>query len=108
MPFSKDSRGYLWFRYKVRIEQVRRLFIQVFRTMTWTLASLTDGNVQRIFRGTGRQIIYSTATGGINIYDPLTDGLFLVTDTFLQARHLSRYGLGQDRHGKDDHDYFVL
>lgn len=103
----KDSRGYLWFGTRSGLNRYDGYSFKVFRHDDVDPASLTDGNVQRIFEGPEDKLYIATVTGGINIYDPLTERFVPGTDTFLQARHLSRYGLVRIVHGKDDRYYFI-
>ena len=103
----KDSRGYLWFGTWSGLNRYDGYSFKVFRKNDGDPASLTDDNIQRIFEGPEDKLYIATGTGGINIYDPLTERFVPGIDTFLQARHLSRYGLLKILQAKDQHYYFI-
>ncbi len=103
----KDSRGYMWFGTRSGLNRYDGYSFKVFRHDDVGPVSLTDGNVQGIFEGPEDKLYITTATGGVNIYDPLTEQLIPGTDSFLQARHLSRFGLIKILLGKDGRYYFI-
>ena len=102
----KDSRGYLWFGTWSGLNRYDGYSFKVFRHDDGDPASLSDGNVLHIFEGPEDKL-YIATTGGINIYDPLTERFIPGMDSFLQARHLPRYGLVRIVHRKDDRYYFI-
>src|ERR1700730_207828 len=78
----KDSRGYLWFGTRSGLNRYDGYSFKVFRHDDTDPASLADGNIQRIFDGPEDKLYIATGTGGINIYDPLTERIIPGTDTF--------------------------
>src|ERR1700730_2082372 len=64
----KDSRGYLWFGTMSGLNRYDGYSFKVFRHDDADPASLTDGNVQRIFEGPEDKLYIATTSGGINIY----------------------------------------
>lgn len=103
----KDSRGYLWFGTNSGLNRYDGYSFKVFRHDDADSSSLTDGHVQRIFQGPEDKLYIATATGGLNIYDPSAERFIPNTDTYLQARHLLRYGLVSIIQEKGGPFYFI-
>ncbi|MDO6430308.1 two-component regulator propeller domain-containing protein [Flavitalea sp. BT771] len=99
----KDSRGYLWFGTNSGLNRYDGYSFRIFRHDEADPSSLTDDHVGRIFQGPEDKLYVSTATGGLNIYDPSTEHFVPDADAYLKARHLLRFGLTcivQERKGQ--------
>jgi signal transduction histidine kinase/ligand-binding sensor domain-containing protein/DNA-binding response OmpR family regulator len=103
----KDRRGYIWFGTRLGLNRYDGYSFRVFRHDDSDPTSLTDDNVQMICEGPEDKIYISGATGGIDIYDPLTERFAPHTDDNFKTHHLSRFGIVGIVHGRDNHYYFI-
>jgi len=87
----KDRQGYSWFGTRSGLNRYDGYGVKVFRHDDADPASLKDD---------------STGTGGINIYDPQTDGFIPHVDDYLRTQHLLQYGLVSILHDRG-HYYFI-
>jgi ligand-binding sensor domain-containing protein len=103
----KDRRGYLWYGTRVGLNRYDGYAFKVFRHDDSDPASLTDDNVQGIFEGPDDKLYISGATGGIDMYDPLTERFVPHTDDYFKTHHLSRLRILGIVRGKDNYYYFI-
>lgn len=103
----KDSRGFIWFGTNSGLNRYDGYSFKVYRHDEADPSSLSDDHVGRIFQGPGDKLYISTATGGLNIYDPSTERFVPHVDAYLTARHLLRYGLVSILRDKGDQFYFI-
>jgi len=103
----KDRRGYLWFGTRLGLNRYDGYSFKVFRHDDSDPTSLTDDNVQLICEGPEDKLYISGATGGIDIYDPVTERFVRNTDDYFKDHHLSRLGIADIVRGKDNHYYFI-
>ncbi|MBN8851615.1 MAG: hypothetical protein BGO55_04880 [Sphingobacteriales bacterium 50-39] len=103
----KDSRGYVWFATNSGLNRYDGYSFRVFRHDEADSSSLTDDHVNRIFQGPEDKLYISTATGGLNLYDPSTEHFVPNVDAYLKARHLLRYDLTCIVPGKEGRFFFI-
>ena len=89
----KDRRGYIWFGTRLGLNRCDGYVFKVFRHDDTDPNSLTDDNVQLICEGPEDKLYISGATGGIDVYDPLTERFVPHTDDYFKAHHHSRFGI---------------
>ena len=103
----KDSRGYIWFATNSGLNRYDGYSFKVYRHDEADPSSLADDHVGRIFQGPEDKLYISTATGGLNIYDPSTEHFVPNVDAYLKERHLLRYGLTCIVPRKEGQFYFI-
>jgi len=103
----KDRRGYIWFGTRLGLNRYDGYAFKIYRHDDSDPTSLTDDNVQLIGEGPEDKIYINGATGGVDIYDPLTERLVPNADAYFRAHHLSRLGIVGIVRGKDEQYYFI-
>lgn len=102
----KDHQGYLWFGTGAGLNRYDGYTIKAFRHDDANPASLSDNYIERVIEGPENKLYISSPSGGIDIYDPITQQFEEHTLALLQKQGLPKYGLVKIIKAKNEF-YFI-